>query len=87
MHERSIAEDLVRAAGVTAVDEGGRVSAMHIVVGSMSCIDPDALREQVVWYSQGTVTEGASVHVDVVPAEPDDSRGADIRLASVELAS
>ena len=46
-----------------------------------------ALREQVVWYSQGTVAEGASIHVDVVPAEPDDSHGADIRLMAVDLAS
>ena len=69
MHERSVAEDLVRAAGVAAVDEGGTVQAMHVHVGSLSCIDPEALHDQVVWWAQGTIAEGAEVVVEVVPAD------------------
>lgn len=87
MHERSIAEDLVRAAGITAVEEGGTVAAMHIHVGSLSCIDPDSLHDQVVWYSQGTVAEGANVLVEIVPADVEDAHGADIRLVSVDVGS
>jgi Zn finger protein HypA/HybF involved in hydrogenase expression len=87
MHERSVAADLVRAAGVTAVEEGGTVRALHISIGSLSCIDPVALRDQVVWYSRGTVTEGAAVHVEVLPADLDDAHAADVRLTAIELAS
>lgn len=86
MHERSVAADLVRAVGVTAFEEGGTVETMHIRMGSLSGIDPEALREQIHWHAQGTVAEGATVEVEVVPAEIDDEHGADIRLVSVELA-
>ena len=85
MHERSVAEDLVRTAGITAVEEGGTVHAMHISVGSLSCIDPESLHDQVVWYSQGTIAEGATVHVEVVPAALDDEHGADIRLTAIDV--
>ncbi len=85
MHERSVAEDLVRAAGVTAVEEGGTVQAMHVHVGSLSCIDPEALHDQVGWWAQGTVAEGADVVVEVVPADLDDRHGADVTLVSVDI--
>jgi len=87
MHERSVAEDLVRAAGITAVDEGGTVHAMHISIGSLSCITPEALHDQVVWYSQGTVAEGAAVHVEVIPADVDDEQGDEVRLVAVDVGS
>lgn len=85
MHERSLAEDLVRAAGVAAMDEGGTVHAMHVRVGSLSCIDPEALHDQVVWWSQGTIVEGANVHIEVVPADLGDRHGAEVRLVSVDV--
>ncbi len=85
MHERSLAEDLVRAAGISAVEEGGSVAAMRVEVGSLSCIDPVALHAQVVWWSQGTIVEGANILVEVVPATLDDAHGADVRLVSIEV--
>lgn len=85
MHERTLAEDLVRAAGVAAVDDGGTVRAMHVQVGSLSCIDPDALREQVRWWSQGTIVEGAIVDIEVVAADLLDRHGGEVRLKSVEV--
>jgi Zn finger protein HypA/HybF involved in hydrogenase expression len=85
MHERSLAEDLVRAAGINAVEEGGSVAAMHVEVGSLSCIDPDALHDQVVWWSQGTIVEGANIVIEVVPAALDDEHGAEVKLVSIEV--
>ena len=85
MHERSVAEDLVRAAGISAVDEGGSVSAMRVEVGSLSCIDPEALHDQVVWWSQGTIVEGANIVIEVVPAELGDEHGAEVKLVSIEV--
>jgi Zn finger protein HypA/HybF involved in hydrogenase expression len=85
MHERSVAEDLVRAAGISAIDEGGSVAVMRVEVGSLSCIDPDALHDQVVWWSQGTIVEGANIVIEVVPAALDDEHGAEVKLVSIEV--
>ncbi len=85
MHERSLAEDLVRAAGMAAVDEGRFVRSMRIRVGSLSCIDPESLHDQVVWWSQGTIVEGADVHIEVASADLGDRHGAEVRLVSVEV--
>jgi Zn finger protein HypA/HybF involved in hydrogenase expression len=85
MHERSVAEDLVRAAGVNAIDEGGSVAVMRVQVGSLSCIDPDALHDQVVWWSQGTIVEGANILIEVVPADLEDEHGAEVKLVSIEV--
>lgn len=86
MHERGVAEDLVRAAGVTALEEGGTVRTMRISVGSLSCIDPVALRDQIAWYARGTVAEGATVEVDVRGDDIGDPHARDVRLTSVEVA-
>jgi len=84
MHERSLAEDLVRAAGMTAMDEGGAVQAVHVRVGSLSCIDPEVLHDQVVWWSRGTIIEGADICIEVISAELGDRHGAAVRLVSVD---
>jgi Zn finger protein HypA/HybF involved in hydrogenase expression len=86
MHERSLAEDLVRAAGIAAMEEGGPIATMRVRVGSQSCIDPDALHDQVVWWSQGTIVEGARVLVEVVPTEFGDPHASDVRLVSIDVA-
>ena len=85
MHERSVAEDLVRAAGVTAVEEGGVVRTMHVTIGSLSCIDPASLRDQIAWYAQGTVAEGATVDVDVRGDDIGDPHARDVRLTAIEI--
>lgn len=86
MHERAVAQDLIRAAGVTALDEGAdRVRALRVRVGALSHIDPEALRGQMEWWSQGTIVEGAEVRVDVAGSEIDDRRCSDVMLVSVEV--
>jgi Zn finger protein HypA/HybF involved in hydrogenase expression len=85
VHERSVAEDLVRAAGVTAVEEGGVVRTMRITVGSLSCIDPGSLRDQIAWYARGTVAEGASVEVEVRGDDIGDPHARDVRLTAIEV--
>lgn len=85
MHERKIAQDLVRAAGVTALDEGARrVTKMRVSLGAHSHLDPEALRGQVEWWSHGTIAEGASVVVERAAAE-DERRARDVRLVSVDV--
>ena len=85
MHERRIAQDLVRTAGMTALDEGaGRVRSMKVRVGALSHIDPEALRGAVEWWSHGTIVEGALVQVDT-SNDFEDRRAEDVMLVSVDV--
>lgn len=86
MHERKIAQDLVRTAGVTALDEGAsRVRSLKVRVGALSHIDPEALRGQLEWWSHGTIVEGAAVEVERAASELGDRHAQDVRLVSVDV--
>ena len=86
MHERKIAQDLVRTAGVTALDEGARrVRSMKVRVGALSHIDPEALRGQVEWWSHGTIAEGALVVVERSGSDIGDRHSQEVRLVSVDV--
>lgn len=89
MHERGVAADLVRSAGVVAVEQGAiRVKKMRVEIGGASHIDAESLAAQVSWHARGTIVEGAEVIVErrVLPrgATPthDDER---VMLRSVDL--
>lgn len=89
MHERGAAADLVRTAGVVAVEEGARrVRALRIEIGGGSHVDAESLAAQVAWHAKGTIVEGAEVLIErralpagAVPTH-DDER---ILLLSVDL--
>jgi hydrogenase nickel incorporation protein HypA/HybF len=89
MHENHVAADLVRAAGVVAVDEGsGRVRSMTVRIGSLSHVDPDALRHQIEWHAKGTVVEGADLEIEPGPpfsAEHPDRHASDVMLVSIDV--
>lgn len=86
MHERGIAQDLVRAAGVTALEEGAeRVRALEVRIGSLSHIDPEALRGQVEWWSHGTIVEGAIVRVEKSKNDARERNSTGVTLTSVEV--
>lgn len=89
MHERGVAADLVRSAGVVAVEQGAaRVKVMRVEIGAASHVDAESLAAQVSWHARGTIVEGAEVIVErrVLPlgAVPthDDER---VMLLSVDL--
>ncbi|HLA66730.1 MAG TPA: hydrogenase/urease maturation nickel metallochaperone HypA [Acidimicrobiia bacterium] len=89
MHESHTAWDLVRAAGMTALDEGsGRIVAMKVRIGSLSHIDPDALRHQIEWHAKGTMVEGARIEVEPGPpfsADHPDRHASEVVLVSVDV--
>jgi len=85
MHERRIAQDLVRTAGVTALEGGAsRVRSIRVRIGALSRIDPEALRGQLEWWSHGTIVEGADVAVET-DSEIGDRHSEDVRLVSVDV--
>ena len=85
MDERSVAHDLVRAAGVAALDEGGPVHCLRVRVGGLSGIDPVTLRKEMVWWSRGTVVEGAELEVELGPADAADRHSGEVTLLSLDL--
>lgn len=87
MHERGVAVDLVRTAGVVALDQGAaRVRRLRVSMGSGSHIDPESLRAQIAWHARGTICEGAEVECEVVPVSAPGGHGDDrIRLVAIDV--
>ncbi len=70
MHELSIAYHLVEAASEAATRHGrGRVVALHLRLGALSCVHRDALEFCYELAAQGTPVEGARLVVEEVPVE------------------
>ena len=87
MHERGVAKDLVRAAGVVAFEQGARrVHRLRIKVGRGSHIQPESLKAQVEWHARGTICEGVTVDCELgeipVSGEAADDR---VQLVSIDL--
>jgi Zn finger protein HypA/HybF involved in hydrogenase expression len=89
MHERGVAVDLVRTAGVVALEQGARrVRTLRIELGPASHLEPESLTAQVSFHARGTIVEGAEVLVerrvlsgDAVPSRDDDR----VLLRSVDV--
>ncbi|HWV37277.1 MAG TPA: hydrogenase maturation nickel metallochaperone HypA [Vulgatibacter sp.] len=65
MHELSLMEDLVTT--IEQKVERGRVAAVHLEIGRLSAVVPDALRFCFEVCAQGTRLEGAELCVREVP--------------------
>jgi hydrogenase nickel incorporation protein HypA/HybF len=69
MHEMSIAMSLIEL----ATEEGARlqpsrIAALHVRIGVLSAVVPDALRFSFDLAAEGTRLEGARLEIEVVPA-------------------
>ena len=68
MHELSIALSLVEGVQETAAREGiQRVTAVHVRVGALSGIAPDALRFSWELATAGTVAADSALRIEDVP--------------------
>ena len=69
MHEVAIMEEAVRMAVETAKMSGSsRVLALHLRVGNLSGVVPEALQFAFDVVCRGTLAEGATLVVESVPA-------------------
>lgn len=69
MHELSIAESLVgQVEDAVRADGAARVTAIHLRLGALSAVDPDALRFGFDVAAQGTLLDGAVLVIEPVPA-------------------
>lgn len=91
MHEGHTASDLVRAAGVVAVEEGAdHVVSMTVRIGSLSHVDPESLIHQIEWHAKGTVVEGARIDVECGPpfgVDHPDRHASEVVLVSIDVGS
>lgn len=68
MHEMAIAQSIVEQVQEIAEREGiSRVNAIHLRIGAMRAVVPEALEFGVEVLSQGTVMEGTKVIITEVP--------------------
>lgn len=69
MHEVSIAQSLLKIVeDESKKHEVSRVTRVHVRIGSLSTIVPDALTFSFEVVSDRTVAEGAELDIEVVPA-------------------
>lgn len=87
MHELSIALDLVDAAceQLTRLDEGARITAVHLRVGPLSGVVAEALTFSFEVAAQGTAIAGARLEIERVPLVAwCDACGAEQVIASIQ---
>ena len=70
MHEVSIAQGLLKILHDETNKHGvSRVTRVHVRIGELSTIVPDALTFAFEVVSEGTVAQGAELKIEVVPAK------------------
>jgi hydrogenase nickel incorporation protein HypA/HybF len=68
MHELSIASNVVQLAAQHAAEHGGgRVAAVTLRIGRLSCVHEDALRFSFDLVREGTPLEAAELRIVAVP--------------------
>jgi hydrogenase nickel incorporation protein HypA/HybF len=68
MHEVSLIESVIGLVEQERRKQAfGRVNAIRLQVGALSCADPDALRFCFDAVARGTIAEGARLEIDTVP--------------------
>ena len=68
MHELPVTEEIVRLACQTAKEQGGRVTAMELVVGRDSGFIGESIQMYFDVISQGTACDGAKL--TIIPVQP-----------------
>ena len=69
MHELSVANRLIEIATEHARQNGAaRVLTITVKLGALTCVHKDALRFGFEWMTEGTLLEGADLHIVDVPA-------------------
>ena len=68
MHELSIAESLIEMAESTATDAGASgITSLHLRLGAISGVVPDALYFCFDIAAKGTLAEGATLEIERLP--------------------
>ena len=68
MHELSIANSLIEiATEQVSKSGGGKVQAINLQIGALSCVHRDALLFSFELVSKDTMLEGANLNIDNVP--------------------
>ena len=68
MHELSISNSLIEiVAELVSQAGGGKVTAVNLQIGALSCIHPSALEFCFDLVSKDTVLDGAKLNIDNIP--------------------
>jgi hydrogenase nickel incorporation protein HypA/HybF len=70
MHEMSLAESMMALIENAAIDQSfSKVRAVWLEIGTLSCVEPEALRFCFEAVARDTVAEGARLEIVAVPGE------------------
>ena len=68
MHELSLCENILYSIEETARNEGVKtVSAVHLCIGALSCVEPEALRFCFDAVTEGSIAENSCLTIDIQP--------------------
>ena len=68
MHEISVAQRMLGIASTAAdANGGGRITAMRLVIGALSGVEPETLRFAFEIAARGTRAEGCALELELVP--------------------
>jgi len=85
MHEASLMADLIRKITALADAQHARhVTGVRLTLGALSHLSPDHLRGHFVQATQGTVAEGARLHIEA-RTDITEPMAQDMRLDSIEV--
>lgn len=70
MHEMSLCESIMRIIGEQLRQNGfARVKTVRLEVGTLACVEPEALRFGFAAVSRGTPAQGSALDIIAVPGE------------------
>ena len=87
MHEHSLLRDLLcKVDRIAREQRSSRVVGVRVRLGALAHISPEHLREHFAQATQGTVAQGAALHVEA-DTDIHAPHAQDILLRSVEVAT
>ncbi len=85
MHEFSLIKDLIHKITTIAREQhASKVLSVTIKLGALSYISPDHFREHFVLASQGTISDGAQLNIEV-QTDINDSQSQEVLIKNIEV--
>jgi len=87
MHEFSIIKDLIRKIiSIAHEQHASKVLSVTVKLGALSHISPDHFREHFVHASQGTITEGAQINIEIL-SDTNEQLSQEVVIDNIEIST
>ena len=87
MHEFSLIKDLIHKITTIAHEQhASKVLSVTVKLGALSHISPDHFREHFVHASQGTITEGAQINIEIL-SDTNEQLSQEVVIDNIEIST